>query len=181
MPINQEAVLVGAPYQTSTVGAVAYAATTATLPTDASTALTGFTHCGYISEDGITLSTEYGTESIKDWSLAKIRTILTEFTGTITFTFCQTSLEELQAIFGSDHITESSGKIAVAMGPHMAPARAYVFNMKDGDERLRIVVPNGQITLDGDISFTASAPINWSVSIDCGSDDSGENIYFYLG
>ena len=89
MAIDPKKVLVGAPDQSPTTGAVNYADTSATRPTSAVSTLTGFTPCGYVSEDGLTLSTDYGTTTIKDWSKSTVRTLLDEFSGTVSFSFIQ--------------------------------------------------------------------------------------------
>ena len=75
MAIDAKKVLVGAPDQSSTTGAVLYAAVGTTLPTDATTAPYGFTSGGYVSEDGLTLSASFNTTDIKDWSKGTIRTL----------------------------------------------------------------------------------------------------------
>ena len=186
MAIDAKKVLVGAPDQSATTGAVYYAATTATPPTDATTAVgSGFTSCGYVSEDGLTISTDYGTVAIKDWSKSTVRTLLDDFTGEVTFSFIQTDYESLCAIFGADHVTRTAAtssageKIAIKIGAHLAPAKAYVFNMKDGDARIRVVLPNATPKLNGDLTFVAGEAISWSVLLDCGADASGESIYIY--
>lgn len=180
MAIDAKKILIGAPDQSSTTGAVNYAATTATLPTDATSALSDFTSCGYVSEDGVTLTPTFNTTNIKDWSRATVRTLLEEFTGEVTFGFIQTDYESLCAIFGSDHVTQSGDAIAIKMGAHMAPAKAFAFNMKDGDAKVRIVLPNAQAVIDGDITFVANQPINWGVKLTCGADEYGESIYIYV-
>ena len=77
MAIDATNVIVGAPDQSATVGAVNWAAVGTTLPTDARTALpSGWTKGGYVSSDGVTLSIEQGTTSIPDWSLGTVRTLL---------------------------------------------------------------------------------------------------------
>ena len=185
MAIDAKKVLVGAPNQSSTTGAVQYAATTATLPTDATTAWAAGTSCGYVSEDGLTISASYSTTDIKDWSKSAVRTLLDEFTGEVTFSFIQTDYESLCAIFGEDYVvktdaTSSAGeKITIKIGAHMAPAMAYVFNMKDGDARMRVVLPNAQPVLDGELTFVAGSAINWSVKLSCSADTNGESIYIY--
>lgn len=186
MAIDATKVLVGAPDQSATVGAVNYAPTTTTLPTDASSALgQGFTKCGYVSEDGLVISTDYGTKEIKDWSKSTVRTLLDEFTGEVTFSFIQTDYESLCAIFGSENVvkteaTSSHGtQITVKIGAHIAGAKAYVFNMKDGNAKVRVVLPNATPTLNGDLTFNAGDAINWSVKLTCGADTNGESIYIY--
>ncbi len=186
MAIDAKKVLVGAPDQSSTTGAVNYAATTATLPTDARSSLgSGFTSCGYVSEDGLTISTDYGTVPLRDWSKSTVRTLLDDFTGEVTFSFIQTDYESLCAIFGADNVTRTAAtssageKIAIKIGAHLAPAKAYAFNMKDGDARIRVVLPNATPKLNGDLTFVAGEPISWSVLLDCGADSNGESIYIY--
>lgn len=187
MPINAVNVVVGAPDQSSTVGAVNWAATTATMPTDAKTALptATWTSGGYVSTDGVSLSIDHSTTSIQDWSLGHIRTLLEDFTGTVTFTFVQTDYDTLCAIFGASNVTKTDATssagtlIKLSIGPELAPAKAWCFNMKDGNQRIRLVLPNAQPTLDGEISFVANEPISWSVSLDCNMDGAGKSIYFF--
>lgn len=187
MPINALNVVVGAPDQSSTVGAVNWAATTATMPTDARTALPSatWTSGGYVSTDGISLSIDNSTTSIQDWSLGHIRTLLEDFTGTVTFTFVQTDYNALCVLFGEDNVTKTDATtttgtlLSLAIGPELAPTKAFAFNMKDGDQRVRLVLPNAQPTIDGEITFVANEPISWSVSLDCNMDASGKSIYFY--
>lgn len=187
MPIKAVNVVVGAPDQSSTVGAVNWAAITATMPTDAKTALPTqtWTSGGYVSTDGVSLSIDHSTTSIQDWSLGHIRTLLEDFTGAVTFTFVQTDYETLCAIFGASNVTKTDATssagtlIKLSIGPELAPAKAWCFNMKDGSQRIRLVLPNAQPTLDGEISFVANEPISWSVSLDCNMDEAGKSIYFF--
>ena len=179
MAIDATKVLVGAPDQSSTTGAVLYAPIGTTLPTDATTAASGFTSGGYVSEDGLTLSASFNTTDIKDWSKSTIRTLLDEFTGEVTFSFVQTDYESLCAIFGSSYVQKNNNLITIKIGAHMAPAMSYVFNMKDGNNKMRVCLPNAQPVLNGDLTFVAGDAINWPVKLSCGADDSGETIYIY--
>lgn len=180
MAIDATKVLVGAPNQSNTVGAVQYAAIGTALPTDATAAATGFTSAGYVSEDGLTLTADYSTKDIKDWSLSTVRTLLEEFTGEVSFAFIQTDYEGLCALFGSSNVTKAGDKITIKIGAHLPPAQEFVFNMKDGNDRIRVCLPNAQAVLDGDLTFLASEPITWNVRLKCGADTSGETIYIYV-
>lgn len=180
MAIDATKVLVGAPNQSSTTGAVQYAAIGSTAPTDAATAWNAGTYCGYVSEDGLTISANFNTSDIKDWSKSTIRTLLNEFNGEVTFSFVQTDYDSLCAIFGSDHVAQSGNKITIKVGAHMAPAMVYVFNMKDGNAKMRVVLPNAQAVLNGDLTFVAGEAINWPVKLTCGADSAGESIYIYV-
>ena len=180
MAIDAKKVLVGAPNQSSTTGAVNRAPLGTALPTDATSDLSGFTSTGYVSEDGATLTQDYSTNDIKDWSRNTVRTLLEEFTGEITFTFIQTGYDELCAIFGSDYVSQSGGVIKVSLGAHMAPAGVFVLNMKDGDTRIRVIAPNAQPVPDGDLTFVANEPVSWGCKLSCNADANGECIYILV-
>ena len=180
MAIDANKVLVGAPDQSSTVGAVQYGPTTATLPTDAESSAEGFTSAGFVSEDGLVLNVSYSTTAIKDWSKATIRTLLEEFTTDVSWAFVQTDYEALCAIFGESNVSHANGKISVSIGAELPPAKAWVFNMKDGDSKARLCLPNAQPVLDGDITFVAGDAIKWPVRLSCSADSNGKSAYIYL-
>lgn len=186
MAIDAKKVLVGAPDQSTTTGAVNFAPIGTTLPTDATTALdNAFSKCGYVSEDGITLSQNYSTTDIHDWSRATVRTMLDEYTGEISLVFIQMGYEELCAIFGEDNVTRVAAtaqhgeQIKVKLGAHLADPKCFAFNMKDGDARIRIVVPNAQAQPDGDMVFVANQPISLALRLKCNADADGQSIYIY--
>ena len=186
MAIDAKKILVGAPDQSATTGGVNYADTDATMPTDARTALgNDFTPCGYVSEDGVTVTPSTSTANIRDWSRNVVRTLLDEFTGEVTFSFIQTDYDSLVALFGEDAVTKTVAssthgeQLTIALGAQLAPAKAYAFNMKDGDARVRILLPNAQPTVDGDLTFVANQAINWAVHLDCSADANGKSIYIF--
>ena len=176
MAVDSKKIIIGAPDQ-STTGAVAFADAGTTLPTTASEALTSaWTDCGYVSENGVSVTPSFSTTDIKDWSRATVRTLLNEFTGEVKFAFIQTDYASLCAIFGANNVVQSGSQITVKIGARMAPARAYCFSMKDGDARARIILPNAQPVVDGDLTFVANEPITWSVSLKCSANADGDAI-----
>lgn len=187
MPINTKNIMIGAPDQSVTTGAVCFGvANSDKLPTDATSAVdSSFTSGGYVSEDGVAVTPSYSTTDIKDWSKNTVRTLLDEFTGEVSFAFIQTDYESLVGVFGPDAVTKMPAnnqhgeQVTIKLGAHMAPSRSYIFNMKDGDARLRIVLPNAQPVFDGTLTFAAGAAINWNVMLKCGADTDGECIYIY--
>ena len=180
MGIDAKKMLVGAPDQSPTTGAVQYADTTATLPTDATTAAQGFTSGGFVSEDGLVLNVSYSTKKIRDWSKKSRRTLLEEFTCEVTFTFAQTDYDTLVAIFGESNVSRSGDKIHVAIGSELPPARAWVFNMKDGEDKARLCLQNAQPVLDGDIAFVADEPIKWPLRLSCDAGTDGKAAHIYV-
>lgn len=185
MATDATKVLVGTPDQTTT-GAVSSAPLGTTLPTDAGATLDpAFESTGFVSDEGVTISPEWSTTDIFDWSASAVRTLLEKFTGEITWTYIQTGYEELCHIFGADHVvktdaTKAAGtKLKVSLGAHLAPYKSHVFRMKDGDARMMIVVPNGRIIPNGDMTFVSNQPISWSARLVCSPDANGESIYIY--
>jgi len=172
--------LVGVPV----AGGVLAAPTTAAQPTDASTALTGFTALGLVSEDGVSETTERGTEDVRAWGGDIARTVQTDFGLTYTFTLLETNATVLQEIHGVDNVTASgttgTEALAIKINEATLPKRSYVFEVKDGDNKIRIAIPNGQITNVGDVTYVHSDVIRYEVTITCYKDDNGANAYKYI-
>ena len=84
MPVSASNVLIGAPAQ-KTTGAIICAPRGTMTPKTARDEIkgTGVEDSGYISEDGLTLTPEYSTSDINDWSGALVRRILESFNGTL--------------------------------------------------------------------------------------------------
>lgn len=185
---NTKDVRVGAPDQ-KTTGAIKHAPLGTPLPslssiTPAAVTLdSGFTGNEYVSEDGVTLTPSTSTESIKDWSLSTVRKVITEFDGTISWTMISTNAEAMGVAFGEDHVTANpataghGNQLKVELGAHLPDPQEFVFLIKDGDARVVIVVPNGQITEVAEVTFAASSAIGWNVTLSCYPDEDGESIY----
>lgn len=185
---NTADVRIGAPEQ-SVTGAIKYAPVGTTLPTLSSISKTGvtldqaFTGNEYVSEDGLTLTPSISTTDIKDWSGATVRKVLESFDGTLSWTMISTNESALSVAFGSDKVTSNAAtathgkQVQAALGAHIPKEKSFVFLMKDGDARVVIVVPKGQVTEVGEVTFKASEAIGWQVTLSCYPDSSGECIY----
>ena len=181
-------VRIGAPEQ-SVTGAIKNAPLGTTLPTLSSITKQGvtldnaFTGDEYVSEDGLTLTPAMSTTDIKDWSGATVRKVLESFDGTLSWTMISTNASALGIAFGADHVTTQAAatahgaQIRAELGAHIPEARSWVVLMKDGDARIVIVVPNGQVTEVGEVTFASNAAVGWNVTLSCYPDESGECIY----
>ena len=178
-------VLVGAPLL-ATGGVQAADPVTATLPTDADSTLTGFTALGLIGEDGLTETADRSTEQIRAWGGSLARVVQTEFGLSYTFQFLETTPDVLREIHGVDNVesdtttTPGVEAISIQLNQGTLPNRVYVFEMKDGDARIRVVLPNAQITAVGDISYTHSDVVRYEVTITAYPDESGNEGYKYI-
>lgn len=189
MPKSSE-VRVGAPDQ-KTTGAIKHAPIGTTLPTLSSitkAAVTldqAFTGDEYVSEDGLTLTPAMSTTEIKDWSGSTVRKVLESFDGTLSWTMISTNEGALGIAFGDDYVSTNAktathgAQVSASLGAHLPAAQSWVFLMKDGDARIVIVVPNGQVTEVGEVTFASNAAVGWNVTLSCYPDSDGECIYIY--
>ena len=182
-------VRVGAPEQNSTVRAILHAPVGTTMPTLADVKNSGvtinqaFTGNEYVSEDGLTLTPSISTADIKDWSGAVVRKVLESFDGTLSWKMISTNAGSLGVAFGSNHVTTSAAstthgsQVKANIGAHLPDPQAWLFLIKDGDARIIIEVPNGQITEVSETTFNPNKAVGWSVTLSCYPDANGESIY----
>lgn len=187
MPSNAD-VRVGAPDQKVT-GAIKHAPKGTAIPTLASITKAAvaldqaFTGDEYVSQDGLTLAPSMSTTEIKDWSGATVRKVLEDFDGTLSWTMISTNAGALAIAFGADHVTTAAAttthgaQVQAALGAYLPEEQAWVFLMKDGDARIVIAVPDGQITEVGEVTFASNTAVGWQVTLSCYPDASGNSIY----
>ena len=187
MPRNTD-VRVGAPDQKVT-GAIKHAPLGTAIPTLADikkngvTVNSAFEGDEYVSEDGLTLSPSMSTTDVKDWSGATVRKLLESYDGTLHWTMISTNKGALSIAFGKDHVTsvtagtDHGAQTMAALGAYLPEEQAWIFLMKDGDARIVIAVPDGQITAVGDVVFASNAAIGWDVTLSCYPDENGNSIY----
>lgn len=132
------------------------------------------TPSGFISEDGVTESNESDTERIRAWGGDTVRIVQTEHTVTYSLTFLESSPVILKAVYGEDNVVEADGRITVKVNSDVLEHRSWAFEMKDGDSRIRIFVPDGQITSRGEITYTHSGAIQYEVTIEAFPDVNGD-------
>jgi hypothetical protein len=186
MALNASRVLVGTADQTNATGAILSAPIGTTLPTDATATLdASFTDSGYVSEDGLTFSPDLSTTDINEWNGALVRRIKESFDGSLSWSHLETNEAALKNTFGDDNVTVTAAtathgqQLAVAISGELPAAKSWVFKLKDGDNRILIVVPNGQVTDIEDVSFTSSDAIMWGVTLSCYPDANGNSLYIY--
>jgi hypothetical protein len=177
-------VVAGKPLAT---GGVLIGATTATGPADATTTPTGFTASGYVGEDGVTESNERSTDRIRAWGGDTVKVVQTEHNVTYAFTFLETlNTDVLKAVYGDDNVTPTAatstvGKLhTVLVNAATLPHKSFVFEVKDGDAKIRIYIPDGQITEVGEITYSDSEVVGYQVTIEAFADASGNKAYKYM-
>lgn len=178
MATGTEAIQSGSPVNGT--GGVTRADRGTPLPTDAETPLTeAFKRLGYISEDGVTRKTDRDIEKIKAWGNYVVKTLIKDNSVTYSLTFLESSNGDLlKALFGADNVTITApapgvhdGKVAIKHGATLPEPATYTLEMKDGDTFMREVIPNGQISITGDVVFVHSDIIRYEVEIEALNDE----------
>lgn len=162
----------------ATTGAIYVAPTGTTLPTTPTGALNAafLAHnVGYISEDGISMGVSEDITDIKAWQNASVvRKIQTGHDVTFHFTMLETASDPLSLYFGN-----FAGS-AVTVSATTLAHNCYVIQIEDGDDDIRIVIPDGQVTERGDLTFANGDAIKYEVTLTAFPDGSGNKAYIYM-
>lgn len=169
-----------------TTGGVLIGTSGASLPTSASAATTGFTALGYVGDAGLTESQARTTDKVKAWGGDVVKVTQSEFSVTYTFTLLENSANVLKAVHGDSNVSTTSANSShgtlqsVTVNADTMPKLPWIFDMKDGDAKIRVVVPLGQVTAVGDIVYTDTGVIGYPVTLEAFADTSGNQAYKYL-
>ncbi|WP_353809076.1 hypothetical protein [Agromyces sp. SYSU T00194] len=138
----------------------------ATAPTDGTTELgVTWSDLGYVSEDGVTETTEQSTTVLRAWQRAKkVRTLIEEGTVRYAFTLLQTSADTVAFYYGGTVGTDGSIVIDVSVE---RPVIAFILDVIDGDDVIRAYAPEAQVVEVGDQVFASGEPVGYEVTVEC--------------
>lgn len=175
--------LVGGPVKSS--GGISSAALGTTLPEKASANLdAAFTALGLAGEDGVSEKTSRGSNKVKAWGGSDARVVQDDFGVEYTFTLLETGEVQLKEIHGAGNVEKLADvtvdELKIKINKEPLPNRAFVFDIKDGDTKVRIVVPNGQITDIDEIKYTHKDVTAYALTVTAYEDGDGNNAYKYL-
>lgn len=129
---------------------------------------------GYVGEDGVTRTIDASDDKIKAWGGDIVRILRSEHSVSYALQFLEScNAETLKILFGKANVHISDGEVVVDLKSEMVPRRSFVFDMRDGDAKVREEVPDGQISLSGDVQFVHSDIIRYEVTIEAFPDESG--------
>lgn len=157
------------------------------LPTDASTAPdAALTGVGYISDDGVSESMNRETDKIKAWGGDVVKIVQSEHSVTYQYTMIEAARAEVnREVYGEPNVTATvattthGNLLAIKVTAEQLPHRVRVMEIKDGDARVRIVLPDSQITEVGDVTYQDAAIIAYPVTVEAFPDASGVKAYKY--
>lgn len=161
-------------------GGVSHAPTGTTLPTSATASLNAaFKELGLLSEEGIIESEGRSVNQVKAWQNgSNVRAIQTEHSLTYKFTCIETNVEVAKLIHGSANVTGTTD-LTIQVKADALARECFAFDVLDGSNTIRIVVPAGQVIERGDTAYAGGDAISYPVTIECYPDGSGVKAYKY--
>lgn len=165
-------------------GAIWRAPLGSTLPTDAATALdNAFVCLGYVSEDGVTQTTEINTEEIRAWGGDVVLAPQTSKVDRYQMTLIETlNIEVLKMVFGNTNVsgTIQTG-IAITANAKELEESAYVIEMAmKGGVKRRIVIPDGKITEIGETAYKDNEAAGYQTTVTALPDTNENTHYEYI-
>lgn len=166
-------ILIGAPV--TATGGVMHAPVGTAFPAKISEAFSkGWIKGGYVGEDGVTRTIDASDDKIKAWGGDIVRILRSEHSVSYTFQFLESrNAETLKILFGEGNVHVTADEVTVDLKSEMVPRRSFAFDMRDGDAKVREEVPDGQISLSGDVQFVHSDIIRYEVTIEAFPDENG--------
>lgn len=155
-------------------GAIYFAPAGTALPTNASSSLSGaYVNLGYVTEEGVTLTTAEETDTIKAWGPETVMVSQSDFTETVTYNLLETIKPAvLQYMRGSSNVViNQDGSIASGTTgeplPHGIIVVDTIQNNGSANPRYhRIVYGDCQVTdRSGDQTYNNSDPVTFPVTI----------------
>lgn len=165
-------------------GAIFIAPAGTTLPTDATTALSGsFVELGYASEDGLKNNHASNSEKYRAWGGDVVMILNNEVEDQFSLTLIEAvKADVLKLIHGDSNVSGAlSSGLSVAVNGDDAEEHVWVFDLiYRNDTVKRIVIPRGIISEVGEVSYTDSDAVGYPITIDALPDTSGNTHYEYI-
>lgn len=153
---------------------------------------TGWLDLGYLGDDGLTESRNEDRQEWTPWqSDTPIRTQVTSATKTFQFTCWETKGEVIALYYQIASGSFTTGTVAPNvdvitindMGRPVPQRRAFGFDVIDGTNARRFVVPSGEVTERGDITYVTSDIVKYQLTVTAyaGSDGISVQRHFKEG
>lgn len=165
-------------------GAVFYGATSATLPTDSTTALgSGFSHVGYISDAGVVKGQAIESTAIKAWGGDNVLDADGGKTVTFKFTMIESmNINALKVTHGDTNVSgDLSNGITAMTDSSPMEERAWVIDrVLRGGGTARTVIPRAKVTALDDEAYVDNNAVGLGVTLTCYPDANGKTVYEYM-
>jgi hypothetical protein len=187
MAVDATKVAAGSPLVT---GGILAAPVGTALPTDSDAVLNAaFDALGYATDDGLVPSGDAAsTTDIFAWGGDNVLSVTdTPATKKYTFSLIEIFNEDVNNfIYGDANVTPTAAgsgqgsRLAIEDKGDEPGSWSLVFDMKHGDKRMRLVVPNGSVKVLGERAYVDSDVAGWECEVTCLADADGTYVYRYL-
>lgn len=165
-------------------GAIYVAPLTATLPTDATTALGADFKClGYVSDDGCTNTRESSTGNINAWGGDSVINFGSVTGDKFKFTLLEVlNVDVLKTVYGESNVTgDLTTGIEVKVKSSLPDPKAWVIEtiLTDGAIK-RMVIPQAAVNEVGDVTYKDEEAIGYETTIAALPDATGVYHYEYI-
>lgn len=174
MALTSTAVRVGV------TGRIYYAPQGTAVPTGTSQALALYNDVGYATDAGVTISPSTDSTDIRAWQNGDlVRRVQTSATFSVQFVMLETNENSLKLYFNNytHGATVTDGNIT--MNGSQPYRGAFVIDVVDSTNLMRIVFPDGQVTDRGDIAIVNGDAMTYDVTITGYPDATGNSGYVY--
>lgn len=142
------------------------------LPTDAVDVLDpALEPHGWMGDDGFVNNIQRDVTKHKDFAGTPIKTTQDNYEETVQVTCCESNPVVLKSVFGDDNVTVSytSGHRKISIGHDDAPLprKSWVVRVIDGVKTRMLVIPEGQVTEVGEVTWLSSELVQYTLTIDC--------------
>ena len=156
-----------------------------TLPSDATTALSGsFTCMGYISEDGLVNDNSPENTEVKAWGGDTVLNIATGRPDTFKCTLIEAlNASIFESIYGAGNVSGSTLDAGISITANSKELSDYVYVVEmtlSGNVAKRIVIPSGKVTEVGSINYKDDEEVGYELTISATPDASGNTHYEYI-
>jgi hypothetical protein len=160
-------------------GGVYVAPSGTTLPTNATTALHATfqaANLGYMDENGVALAIDEEIQNIRAWQNGvTVRTVKSGQTTTVTFTPMETNSIVLNEWMPGG-FSANAGEITA----EQSTTKSWIVEILDQGNDIRLVIPSGQLTTRGTVTFSNGAAVTYPFTITCYPDGNGVEVYYYI-
>lgn len=153
-------------------------------PADASVALApAYLDAGWITEDGLTAAVdEENTEIPAFGTFSPVRILTTSSTRTFSLAFLETNEVSL-AVYHRQELADvafaADGTFTIQEGGAASVQYAVVFELVDGDNRVRAFLPNAEVTDREDFTVSGGEAVSYGVTLTAYPDNTGTSVYWH--
>lgn len=142
------------------------------LPTDAIDVLDpAFEAHGWMGDSGFVNNIKRDVTKHRDFAGTVIKTTQDSYEETVQVTCCESNPVVLKTVFGDDNVDVSfaSGhrKVSIRHDEAPLPRKSWVVRVVEGRKTRMLVIPEGQVTEVGEITWLSSELVQYTLTIDC--------------